>query len=146
MRRAVPLPARMRGRAVERVAYALTAVAVVGTAARWFCWKTIDINRSIGCEKFRIEVGGLGYWGRCDYDLTFHRTGPETGWRKVSPYDCVGDPFGDVTDALIGMPQALHVPCTLVRTRVRISCGESVVYEGPVTSECRGEGLCVFAP
>jgi hypothetical protein len=94
----------MRGRAVEHVAYALAAVATVGIAARWFCWKTININRSIGCKKFRIEVTGLGYWGRCDYDLTFHRTGPGRAWRKASPYDCVGDAFGTVTDALIGMP------------------------------------------
>jgi hypothetical protein len=49
----------MRGRAVERVAYAISAVAVVGTAARWFCWKTIDINRPIDCKKIPDRVKGL---------------------------------------------------------------------------------------
>lgn len=123
---------------------ALTAMAVVGVAGRWACFKSLVIHPSVGCKVFEVEISAPGYWARCEYDLTTLQVGPNTTWSRISPFNCVGNTFNSVNYELTGSPKTLEVPCTLFSEKVRITCGDRVVFDGPVTSECDGPGLCIF--
>ena len=103
------------------------------------------ISGGIGCKEFQIEISASGYWARGDYDLTERRVGPHTMSRRISPFNCVGDTFSNINYQVTGSPRTIEVPCTLVAEKVRIVCRDQrVVFDGPVTSECDGSGLCVF--